>query len=246
MTLQQGAVARVDPDQTRRSHALVSVVPSRSCDPCAPGVIMMPKAVLAGLIWLASTVLSAAGAAETGAWQFSEARHWAFSPNPNADDRTYGQTISDLGIDYAFTIRDGDGKVWEHTVLLGWAFDRPMQTLEPGETIGVTVKLRHEGHFYSSADASVYVGDYPRQEAYGWRPDGSVSLWGWRTDAVVYVTASNGTAVGTGRFTVPSAPAAVAMDEPFPIIFVTGIQGAAGVELLYHWVPSGAAPQEME
>lgn len=175
-----------------------------------------------------------------GSWKLSQVKRWPYRPNPQNIDEKIGQTIKPEGISYTYSYFDrNNSKQWlNNTVDFTWSFSTGNTTLRPGQNVAVYGTLTHTGKYIDNAVGGVLVGDDPRTESHGFRPNMSVHTWGYRAAWLLHLRASNGTTKGRNEFIVPTGPLPGGI--PLTILFVTGIGGNAGVEYIYQWSSSSS------
>ncbi len=207
------------------------------------------RSFIAGLQIALAAVLAAiaptcAAKAEQGNWVLTDIRQWAYQPKPDPGPRDfrYEQQILGSGISFTLLYPDADNKIHPHRLWMGWSLGGSGNLgIRPGGSkISVTVNAEHSGDLYTTGEFYVRAGDYPRSGPSGWRTGSELYPgWGYRTDPVLTLVASNGVATGSAEIAFPSEPAAGS--EPFTILFHTGMQGTAGTEYVYQW-QAGPAP----
>lgn len=197
----------------------------------------MKRFVLAILLILALCPIQALAA---GQWKLASVRTWPYRPNPKDPDVKVGQTLKSNGINFSYSVFDRNNtKQWLNSYVdFTWNFSTGITTLRPGEKIIAYGKVTHNGKYLDSGFGGMLVGDDPRTEPHGFRNDLSVNTWGYKSDWILGLTASNGTVKGEKEFKVPPGPNPDR--TPLTILFVTSSRSTCGVEYVYEW-SEGAA-----
>ena len=179
-----------------------------------------------------------ASPAAGGLWKKAREKLWTNSSTPNDPDQRHQPTGAPYDLTYVMDYYDRNGtQRWlKDTSHVSCKLDLlSADQVAPGAKVKVSCSMSYKGERITSGDASVWAGDLPIQTPGGFKPDGSIyPFWGYRTDAVLRVSASNnGPGQATGQFSFPVTPRTD--KEPFCIRLTSGIAGTAAVEVCYEW-----------
>ncbi len=181
-----------------------------------------------------------------GSWKKVREKLWTNTSTPNDPDQHHEQSGApyDLTYEMDYYDRNGTQRWLKDTSKVSCKLDLlNTDRVIPGQKVNVSCSMSHNGERITNSGASVWAGDIPIQTPAGFRSDGSIyPFWGYRTDAVLRVSASNDApGQSTGQFSFPAKPRTD--NEPFCIRLTSGIAGVAAVEVCYEW-QSGPATIE--
>ncbi len=197
------------------------------------------------LICLTATLSAQNG----GYWNYSTTNFWKYSPQAGRTDARWAQNILVDSIEFTFENYSAPaGKWFTDTETFKWdMLDPTLQnisilprnangTLQPGQKVRFNATLRFNGQYYTTGGAKINIGEPPRETPNGWKSSTDLyPMWGWMTDAVVYLNAvNNGTASDSADAVIPKGPNTGTAQ--LTITCSTGIQGTAAVEYIYNWV----------
>lgn len=177
--------------------------------------------------------------AARGSWKKVREKLWTNASTPNDPDQHHEQSGAPYELTYIrkYYDRYGTQRWLTDTSKASCKLDLlNANQVAPGQKVSVSCSLNYKSEVYTSnGGASIWAGDIPIQTPAGFKPDGSIyPFWGYRTDAVLRVSASNNNpGQATGQFSFPAKPRTD--NEPFCIRLTSGISGVAAVEVCYEW-----------
>jgi hypothetical protein len=191
------------------------------------------------VVILILSILLPAEALASGQWKLASVRRWPNRPNPKDLNVKIGQTLKSKGINFNYTYFDQNNtKKWLNSYVdFTWDFSTGVSVLKPGQKVLVYGKVTHNGSYLDHGNGGMLVGEAPRTESHGYRNDLTPHSWGYKTEWILNLTASNGTVKGQKEFTVPPGPNSDG--SPLAILFVTYLGTTCGVEYIYHWSEDG-------